>query len=157
MEGQPTRLAVRLYVLQKMATAALPRATSFQRSWKGRRATSSRRRWRSLARGPGERVIPRPTQDLVAAVQTCSAAAATGSVPFRPGSPGRHYVLSNNHVLADVNSAPIGSDILQPGPADRGTFFDRVAELHRFALITLGGTVAKRLGAAIGLLTGEGQ
>lgn len=30
------------------------------------------------------------------------------------------YILSNNHVLANQNRAPIGSPIVQPGPADGG-------------------------------------
>jgi hypothetical protein len=32
----------------------------------------------------------------------------------------QHYILSNNHVLADENRAPLGSPILQPGPYDGG-------------------------------------
>lgn len=32
----------------------------------------------------------------------------------------QHYILSNNHVLADENRAPLGSPIVQPGPIDGG-------------------------------------
>jgi hypothetical protein len=32
-----------------------------------------------------------------------------------------HYILSNNHVLADCNNAGIGDAITQPGAADGGT------------------------------------
>lgn len=40
------------------------------------------------------------------------------------------YVLSNNHVLANSNSAQIGDSALQPGPADGGTDpADRIGEL----------------------------
>jgi len=38
-----------------------------------------------------------------------------------PGIPGKYYVLSNNHVLANSNAAMIGDPIVQPGPIDGGT------------------------------------
>jgi hypothetical protein len=65
--------------------------------------------------------------------------AATGSRP-KPGvgMPQRFYVLSNNHVLANVNAAMVGDPILQPGPFDGGTFpADLIARLSRFIPITL--------------------
>ena len=48
---------------------------------------------------------------------------------------GQTFILSNNHVLADSNNAPIGSAILQPGKYDGGTFTDRVAVLSEFVPI----------------------
>jgi hypothetical protein len=36
------------------------------------------------------------------------------------GVPSKFYILSNNHVLANVNAGPIGAPILQPGPIDGG-------------------------------------
>lgn len=70
--------------------------------------------------------------------------------------PAKIYVLSNNHVLADVNNAQIGDDIFQPGPLDGGTpAANKAARLHRFAAINLGGQVSNRVDAAIGeLLSG---
>jgi hypothetical protein len=65
--------------------------------------------------------------------------AATGTQP-RPGvgMPQRFYILSNNHVLANVNAAMVGDPILQPGPFDGGTFpADLIARLSRFIPITL--------------------
>lgn len=65
--------------------------------------------------------------------------AATGSQP-QPGvgMPQRFYILSNNHVLANVNAAMVGDPILQPGPFDGGTFpTDLIARLSRFIPITL--------------------
>lgn len=54
------------------------------------------------------------------------------------GMPSRYYVLSNNHVLADSNAAPIGSAIVQPGPFDGGVDpQDRIATLSRFIPIQL--------------------
>ena len=50
------------------------------------------------------------------------------------------YLLSNNHVLADVNNGAPGDEVLQPGPADGGTIpKDTVANLTRFQPIALGG------------------
>lgn len=71
----------------------------------------------------------------------------------RPGDdPDSIYVLSNNHVFADVNQAPAGDDLFQPGPMDGGTAADRFAQLRRFANITLGGVVPNGVDAAIGEL-----
>lgn len=53
------------------------------------------------------------------------------------GIPSRYYILSNNHVLANSNSAATGDPILQPGTYDGGTDpADRIARLNRFIPIT---------------------
>lgn len=49
-----------------------------------------------------------------------------------------HYVLSNNHVLAGVNTVPIGTQILQPGLFDGGGTQDVVAKLSRFVPLASG-------------------
>jgi hypothetical protein len=48
------------------------------------------------------------------------------------------YILSNNHVLADVNAGQQGDAILQPGPSDGGTADDRVATLADYVPIDFG-------------------
>lgn len=45
------------------------------------------------------------------------------------------FILSNNHVLADSNSAPLNSAILQPGKHDGGSMIDRIATLEKFVEI----------------------
>ena len=56
----------------------------------------------------------------------------------RSGEPAPTYILSNNHVLANTNTAQPGDPILQPGPYDGGTDpADRIATLTRFVPITL--------------------
>jgi len=46
---------------------------------------------------------------------------------------GKYYILSNNHVLANSNSAVEGDAILQPGPHDEGEWpLDRIAKLSAF-------------------------
>lgn len=52
------------------------------------------------------------------------------------GVPTRYYILSNNHVLANTNSAVVGDPILQPGRIDGGINpADVVARLARFVPI----------------------
>jgi len=48
---------------------------------------------------------------------------------------GNVCILSNNHVLADSNNAPLGSPILQPGKHDGGQLIDRIATLSEFVPI----------------------
>ena len=48
------------------------------------------------------------------------------------------FILSNNHVLADVNNGQVGDAILQPGPSDGGTSDDRVATLADYGPIDFG-------------------
>ncbi len=58
----------------------------------------------------------------------------------RDGTGGDYLILSNNHVLADVNKGRQGDLILQPGPFDGGQFpSDAVATLDRFEPIVLSG------------------
>lgn len=53
---------------------------------------------------------------------------------------GIHYVLSNNHVLANCNSASVGDPIIQPGSADGGSpLTDRLATLSSFKPIDFSG------------------
>jgi len=67
-------------------------------------------------------------------------------------NPEQVFVLSNNHVYADVNNANAGDPLLQPGPADGGTGADEIAQLSRFVPIQLGGVVPNRVDCAIGAL-----
>jgi hypothetical protein len=60
------------------------------------------------------------------------------------------FILSNNHVLADSNNAPLGSPILQPGKYDGGTLIDRIALLEDFVPIEfVGGPSGCKIGNAI--------
>jgi hypothetical protein len=52
---------------------------------------------------------------------------------------GNVYVLSNNHVLAAINSGQIGDATLQPGPYDGGTDpADRIGTLFDYETLNLG-------------------
>ena len=51
---------------------------------------------------------------------------------------GEVFILSNNHVLADVNEGRAGDPILQPGTADGGTADDRIATLADYVPLDFG-------------------
>ena len=53
------------------------------------------------------------------------------------------FILSNNHVLANVNNAKVGDAIIQPGRYDGGRPEDKVAELAEFVPLDFGGDSAK--------------
>lgn len=61
---------------------------------------------------------------------------------------GTRYILSNNHVLANVNAGAPGDDILEPGPSDGGASHPPIARLTDFEPIDLTGA-ANRIDAAI--------
>jgi hypothetical protein len=58
------------------------------------------------------------------------------------------YVLSNNHVLANINQAKINDPILQPGAYDGGTLGDAIATLTDFQEITFCDSFSALLSAA---------
>ena len=61
----------------------------------------------------------------------------------------RLMVLSNNHVLANTNSLPIGSSILQPGRLDGGVHpRDQIAVLERFVPISFAAGAANTVDCA---------
>ena len=65
---------------------------------------------------------------------------ATGTLGARVTDGTNVYVLSNNHVLAGVNTASIGDPIIQPGDADGGHDpGDRVATLAAYQTINFNG------------------
>ncbi len=58
------------------------------------------------------------------------------------------YILSNNHVLADVNNAAIGDNTLQPGPFDGGQNpQDAIASLADFEPIEVWPTSSRSTSA----------
>lgn len=65
----------------------------------------------------------------------------------------KRFILSNNHVLADENTLPLGSPIFQPGTLDGGRVpSDRVAKLAKFIKIKPV-PFRNKVDAAIALLT----
>lgn len=64
------------------------------------------------------------------------------------------HILSNNHVLANVNQAALGDPIIEPGPADGGV--SPIAELRAFEAIKLWGP-ANLFDAAVARLLDPGD
>ncbi|MET9292997.1 hypothetical protein [Streptomyces sp. NPDC003077] len=93
------------------------------------------------------RMRPCPSGFSVGNVQVTAGTLGSVVYDFLPGAttnppapglgvPARFYILSNNHVLADSNRAPLGSPVLQPGRFDGGTDpADRIGTLARFIAI----------------------
>lgn len=70
--------------------------------------------------------------------------------PMHEECPGDYLILSNNHVLANVNAATTGDLILQPGPFDGGLFpSDGIAVLDRFEPIVFGAAGYNLVDAAV--------
>jgi hypothetical protein len=65
------------------------------------------------------------------------------------------YVLSNNHIFANVNTGAEGDDLYQQGPLDSGAEADAFARLARFVPLKLGGTDKNAVDAAIGRLNAD--
>ena len=65
---------------------------------------------------------------------------------------GNTYALSNNHVYADVNSATIGDNVLQPGPYDGGLNpADAIGALADYQPIKFGKKQTNTIDAAIAI------
>ncbi len=62
------------------------------------------------------------------------------------------FILSNNHVLANVNQAQLGTDILEPGPADGGSGNPPIARLTAYQPIAFNG-IPNQIDAALAELT----
>lgn len=92
--------------------------------------------------------VPQPIADIRRQrplVPGCSIAhyqvgAGTLGAFVRDGS-GQVQILSNNHVLAQVNEASIGDVILQPGKHDGGVMADKVGQLKAFHWLQDAGNV----------------
>jgi len=70
---------------------------------------------------------------------------------------GNHYILSNNHVLADTNAANPGDPVIQPGSADGGTTpDDNIATLEPYRTIEFEGP-PNDIDAAIALVGDSNQ
>ncbi|MEQ1953172.1 hypothetical protein [Mesorhizobium sp. CN2-181] len=75
----------------------------------------------------------------------------------RDNATGEICILSNNHVLADVNRVPLGTTVKQQGALDGGTSGpDDIAELLRFVHIQFGG-MPNSVDAAIAKVTAHGR
>ena len=176
--GKPTKvMCIRIHVIQKIAPSLLaPRdaipATidgiptdivesppAFVLATKARSGSRTKRKTSATAT-PATCSTKRKKRQrpMVAGISAAHYSVTAGTIAYfcnstRDGDdPSKVYVLSNNHVFADVNQANIGDDLYQPGPADGGAAGHYMADLERFVHISLGGTLANKVDAAIGEL-----
>jgi hypothetical protein len=173
--GKPTKqLAVRVYVVQKIADSLVPPIYRIPESVDGvptdviesapafvfpkavRQVRQPRRPPAPPRAGACSTNRMKRQRPVVAGVSAGHYKITAGTIAYfcrstRPGDdPGRVFVLSNNHVFANVNQGKAGDDLYQPGTADGGTPASHIAELARWVEIKLGGRLANRVDASIG-------
>ena len=89
--------------------------------------------FRAWQQGPRDRHRP-----AVAGISCGHAEVTAGTLGCLVHRDGDVFILSNNHVLANTNSASRGDDILQPARYDAGTLADKIAVLEEWIPINLG-------------------
>jgi len=131
--------AVRVYVRAKMASADVPASD---------RVPSTINGIPTDVISVGDiNAFARPTVCGVSVGHFAITAGTLGCLVRRRGiGIGDHFILSNNHVLANSTSAadgttpPLGDAILEPGPLDGGDPADPIGELTAWEPITFTGT-----------------
>jgi hypothetical protein len=176
VEGKLTQEpCVRLYVVQKLAESLLPPNAVLPKEVDGI-PTDVIESAPAFILPNGIDLLPQPS---AAAVEPCTNTRRKRQRPVMAGisaahfqvtagtiscfcrstkeddDPERIFVLSNNHVFADVDRANVSDHLHQPGPVDGGTVTDRFALLHRWVPIQLGGQTPNKVDAAIGALLPE--
>jgi hypothetical protein len=174
VDGKTTsQLAVRVYVVQKIADPLIPPSYRVPASIDGiptdviesppafimpARARRAPARRRKAAAAPCTDDRQNQQRPVIGGISAGHFKITAGTIAYfcrstRPGDdPARVFVLSNNHVFANVNQGKPNDDLYQQGPADGGTAAAHFAELARFVEIKLGGTIPNKADAAIGAL-----
>jgi hypothetical protein len=158
VKGKPTsRPSVRLYVIRKLDKGLISRENILPTHIDGVETdVIETGRFRAQAPGPAARKRRRPAQpgcsvgfQLPAPHDDLIMAGTLGALVARGAT---HFILSNNHVLANENSLPIGSAIYQPGLLDHGNpATDAIARLSQFVPLSAG--TPNRVDCAIAELT----
>ncbi len=118
-------LAVRIYVRSKLPRGSLSKREMIPSEVNGR-ATDV------IAVGD-IMAAQRPTKCGVSCGHFRVTAGTLGCVVRRRNGGGTdHFILSNNHVLANVNDAQEGDNVLEPGPRDGGKPNNPIAKLADF-------------------------
>lgn len=134
--GRDTRrLAIRFYVERKVAKGAVPKKDLLPSSINGV-ATDVIETGRFFAFTPIAQQRLRPAKGGCSCGFQASGFVMAGTLGCLVTDGTSRFILSNNHVLADENSLPIGSPIFQPGLLDSGNAVtDRIAKLSKFVTI----------------------
>ncbi len=162
VDGQATdTAAVRVYVTQKVASSMLSPADRLPSSIDGIPTDIIEAPPAFLTVSAAQLCTndrKKRQRPVVAGISTAHVNVTAGTIGYfcrstRPGDdPTVVYVLSNNHVFADVNHAHAGDALRQPGPMDGGMDNDLFAHLRRFVELRLGGMESNPVDAAIGEL-----
>ncbi len=155
VDGKATKeRAIRLHVARKLPNSMLPKRARLPESIDGipTDVLESPPAFISLVCTEKRQKRQRP---MVAGISVAHEDVTAGTVAYfcrstkKGDDPESVFILSNNHVLANVNLGKKGDAVLQPGPIDGGTAEDDVATLHRFVKIKLGGRLENAVDAAI--------
>jgi len=157
--GKPTtRHCIRFYVERKVAEASIPREFLIPRTIRGVPTdVIETGRFYALST-PIARTRLRPARGGCSVGFKFSGAKAGFVMAGTMGTlvtneAGKHFILSNNHVLANENALPLGSPIFQPGLLDQGNpATDRIAKLRKFVKIKVSPAL-NHVDAAIAELT----
>ncbi|MBN2007516.1 MAG: hypothetical protein JXA21_29490 [Anaerolineae bacterium] len=134
-QGQATeQLGLIISVTQKLPAEQLAEQDLIPKSFGGL-VTDVVETGRIRAYPENPRLRYRPAQPGISIGHHDITAGTLGLVVARNG---QHFVLSNNHVLANCNEGKLGDAIYQPGPADGGTAADHFATLEAFEPLDFG-------------------
>jgi hypothetical protein len=157
VDGKATdTLAIRLYVARKLPLAMLPKRARLPESIEGIPTDVIESPPAYIGACTDSR--KKRQRPVIAGISVAHEDVTAGTIAYfcrstRKGDdPESVFVLSNNHVLANVNAGKKGDAISQPGPIDGGTAEDDIATLHRFVKIKLGGRSENAVDCAIGEL-----
>ena len=144
-EGQTTdELAVVVNVAQKVPVAQLAESDKVPRDLDGVKtdvvATGRFLAGQAVAQAQGPKDRWRPTIPPGVSMGHIEVTAGTFGCLVQRG--GEVFILSNNHVLANVNAAEPGDPIIQPGRYDGGLAADQVATLAGYIPLDFGGEQA---------------
>ena len=129
---------VRFYVEKKLPKEAIPKEFMLPEKVGGIPTdVVETGRFRAFAGGAKERARVRPARPGCSVGFAFSGAKAgtvmAGTFGAVVEADGKRFILSNNHVLANENGLPIGSDIFQPGLLDKNApTSDVIAKLAKF-------------------------
>lgn len=150
-------LSVRFYVVQKLAESLLAPDSRIPETIDGVPTDVIESAPAFIAQAPSpcsfdrrRKQRPAPAGISVAHRDVTAGTIACYCRSTRDGEEDETFLLSNNHVLANLDEAQVGDDVLQPGTADGGTAAaHRFAVLHRSEPIVMDGTTANAVDAAI--------
>lgn len=179
-DSTTTTPCVRLYVVQKIAESLLPPRDRLPSDVAGiptdviesppaflaaKKKSSARRVKKKKAGGVTAAAVPACSasrqaeqRPVVGGISAAHFAVTAGTIScfccstHQEDDPSAIFVMSNNHVFADVNKADLGDGLYQPGPADGAMPADHFADLHRFVTIDQATGSTNRVDAAIGAL-----